>query len=440
MIRKQLFGGKSMKAVEEEMYQQEGTHIHLIPTNKFKTIHLIAKFKAPLTRETVSKRALLPYVLRQGTKSYPSRAALENELDELYGAGLGIDGGKRGNSHILSFRLEVANDKFIPHAPNMLDAAVELLKEVIFEPNVKDNQFDEDIFNRERETLKQRIESVIEDKMNYAQMRLIDEMCEDEAYALHVQGYLEDLESLTSSDLYSYYKQLLAEDQLDFYVLGDFDTDQVKNKLADSFVRKQHGSAPEQTSEPRKQISEVREIIEKQNIQQAKLHIGYRTHCTYEDAGYYALQVFNGIFGGFPNSKLFMNVREKHSLAYYAASRLESHKGLMFVFSGIAPEDYEKARNIIELQLKDMRAGSFEEDILEETKGLIINDILETLDHPQGIIELLYQQILSGKHAEVDDMISGIRKVTKDDVIKAANSIEEDTVYLLTNNGGGEDA
>lgn len=413
--------------------------LHLIPTTKFKTLHMIAKFRTKLNREDITKRALLSYVLRQGTKNNPSRSELEERLDELYGAGLGIDDGKRGENHIISFRLELANDKFIPNAPDMLQEGINLLREVVFETNAVDGKFTEDVFNRERETLRQRIRSVKEDKMSYAQMRLIDEMCEGESYALHIHGYESDLDSITPKDLYAYYEKMIVNDELDLYILGDFDTATVKESAVNAFGRTAEPGKVELAVVQSKHVSELRELVEKENIQQAKLHIGYRTHCTYRDPEYYALQVFNGIFGGFPNSKLFMNVREKHSLAYYAASRLESHAGLMFVFSGIAPDDYTKAREIIELQFKDMKAGDFSEEILEETKGLIINDILETLDHPQGIIELKYQQVLAGENTTPEEMIEGIRAVNKEDVLSAASKIEEDMVYLLTNDGGSSD-
>lgn len=428
-----------MKQINEHIYEEKGMRLHLIPTTKFKTLHIIAKFRSELNREDITKRSLLSYVLRQGTKKNPSRTELEERLDEMYGAGLGIDDGKRGNNHIVSFRTELANDKFIPNAPNMLEAGMNMLREVIFEPNATDGKFSEDVFNRERETLRQRIKSVKEDKLSYAQMRLIDEMCAGESYSLHSDGYEEDLEKLTADELYAYYVKMIANDELDLYILGDFEVDSARRLAVEAFGREKAPAKLNIVPAPAKHVEELRELIEEENLQQAKLHIGYRTHCTYKDPEYYALQVFNGIFGGFPNSKLFMNVREKHSLAYYAASRLESHAGLMFVFSGIAPDDYEKAREIIELQFKDMKSGEFSEEILEETKGLIINDILETLDHPQGIIELNYQQVLAERNHTPADMIEGIRKVGKDDVLAAAGKIEEDMVYMLTNNGGGTD-
>src|SRR5699024_12735814 len=97
--------------------------IHLIQTNKFKTIQFVVKFKAPLQKETITKRALLPYILRQATNQYETRTELDKLLDLLYGAGLGIDGSKNGEQHVISFRMELPNEKFIPNSESKIGRA-----------------------------------------------------------------------------------------------------------------------------------------------------------------------------------------------------------------------------------------------------------------------------------------------------------------------------
>ncbi|WP_337019869.1 EF-P 5-aminopentanol modification-associated protein YfmF [Oceanobacillus massiliensis] len=429
-----------MDTIQEKKLQENGLKLHFIQSKKYKTINIVAKLRAPLERETITKRALLPYILKQATKNYPSRSELQLKLDDLYGAVLSADGSKKGENHIISIRLEVANEKFIPDESSIIDDALSLLSEVLFKPNIKENGFDEAIFNREKDTLKQKIHAVKDDKMSYANRRLIDEMCKDEPYQLHVHGYEEDLNNLTNEALYAYYKSILKQDELDLYVLGDFDEDSIKQKLTSEMHREEQQDNQNQViSKANKKSEEPKEVIEKQNVQQAKLHIGYRTNTLFKDDDYFALQVFNGIFGGFPSSKLFINVREKNSLAYYASSRLESHKGLLFVFSGIAPEDFEKARDIIRLQVTAMKDGDFTETELSETKELIINQLKETMDHPQGLIEMLYQQVVGNKTMPPEQLIDGIRNVTKEQVVQIAEKIEEDTVYLLTSEGGSND-
>jgi len=426
-----------MGTIQEKVQLENGLNLHFIQSDKYKTITLVAKLRAPLERETITKRALLPYILKQGTKSHPTRSELQLKLDDLYGAVLSCNGSKKGENHIITIRLEVANEKFIPQESSIINQAIRLFSEILFYPNTTDSGFAEVVFEREKSTLKQKINAVQDDKMSYANMRLIDEMCEGEAYQLHVHGYEEDLNKISNKDLYQYYKEMLEQDELDIYVLGDFDEETVKNALLNEMSR-DHQHSHNYITNQEKTIEKPQEVVEKQNIQQAKLHIGYRTNVTYKDDDYYALQVFNGLFGAFPSSKLFINVREKNSLAYYASSRMESHKGLLFVFSGIAPADFEKARDIIRVQVSAMKDGDFTEEELNETKDLINNQLKETMDHPQGLIEMLYQQVIGNKKMTPTQLMEGIRGVRKEDVIQVATKLEEDTIYLLTNEGDGK--
>src|SRR5690625_4529060 len=136
-----------MNAIEEKLIRKNGLNVHTVQSKKFKTINIVAKFRAPLSKKTITNRALLPYILRQGTKSYPDEQALQLKLDQLYGAVLSIDGAKKGDNHIISFRLEVANENYISNESTVIDEAITLLNEVIFHPNDADGAFNSQIFN-----------------------------------------------------------------------------------------------------------------------------------------------------------------------------------------------------------------------------------------------------------------------------------------------------
>ncbi|WP_080874704.1 EF-P 5-aminopentanol modification-associated protein YfmF [Oceanobacillus timonensis] len=424
-------------SVKEIKKMENNIQFHILPNKKHKTITFAVKFRAPLERETITKRALLPYILKQGTASFPTRKELQEELAELYGSVISIGGSKKGESHILTFYLEVPNAKFLPESDSLMERAAGLLHEMIYQPHQEGNGFSQKVFEREKETLRQNIHSIKDNKASYANMRLIDEMCGDEAYSIHAQGYEEDLSTLSNDALFTYFENVRTEDAMDVYVSGDFEAEQMLNLLTQQFKRsgnqKDIAPADEDIS---KQVENGKEVVEKDQIQQAKLNIGYRTNILYRDEKYPALQVFNALFGGFPSSKLFINVREKNSLAYTVASRIESHKGLLFVMSGIAPADYEKALSIIREQMEAMKNGDFTEEELEETKQLIINQLQETLDHAQGIIELMYQQVVGQKEMTMDELFAGIQQVTKEQVIDVAEQVQEDMVYLLTSEGG----
>lgn len=423
----------------EKVINQNGITFHFVPTKKFKTVNIVMKCKSPLDRTTITKRALLPFILEQGTKTYPSEKALMLKLDELYGAVLTLSGMKKGNEHILHFQLEVANQRFINNETTVMQEALQLFHEVIFQPNRDEAGFNSSVVMREKATLQSKIEAIYDDKVSFANQRLIDHMCEEEKFSIHTNGYTEDLAEIDGANSSAYYDTVLSSDAMDLYVLGDIDPKQMEKEVMDIFSRKTpNESTNVEKKHPQTRDEDVQFVTEKQSIQQAKLHLGYRTNTTYQDEDYPALQVFNGLYGGFPNSKLFLNVREKHSLAYYAASRIESHQGLLLVFSGIEPSDYTKAKTIIDEQFHEMQQGNFTDDEVEETKELIISELKETLDSPHGIVELLYQQVVGNKAFPPQTFMDEISKVTKKDVAAIAEKIKLDTVYLLTNENGGD--
>ncbi|ASK63467.1 peptidase M16 [Virgibacillus phasianinus] len=426
-----------MNQVNEKVIESGGLNLHLVPSNKFKTLNFVVKFKTVLDPTTITRRAILPYVLRQGTMNYPKRKILQQKLDDLYGAVLSIDGTKKGDFHILTFRMEIPNQRLLQNESALIEEALEVLNEIINHPKVSKGSFDPKIVDREKETLKQKINSIMDDKMSYANIRLIDEMCEDEVYKTHVQGYIDDLPELNGESLFTYYQTVLKKDCMDFYVLGDFDETKMTSSINSVFHRDEQQIETHHTTSKKDFQIKPTTITEKQEVQQAKLHIGYRTNCTYSDPAYFALHVFNGLYGGFPNSKLFIHVREKNSLAYYASSRMESHKGLLFVFSGIAPKDFHQAKEIMDQQMTAMKNGEFTEDEISSVKELIVNQLLETLDHPQGIIEMLYQQVVANHELPPEKLIENIKKVRKEDVLQVAKRIQEDTTYLLTNKEEG---
>lgn len=412
-------------------------NFHFIPTNKFKTITVVVKCKAPLMREIVTKRALLPFVLKQGTKTHRSEKQLQTKLDELYGALLHIAATKKGPQHILHFQLEFANDKFIPGAEHVTSDALQLLHDIIFVPLIEAGSFNEQIIAREKRQLTNKINAVYDNKVAYANERLVDEMFADEPFAIHSDGYVADLDAIDGASLAKYYTDMIRSDDFDMYVLGDFSVADMKQKVTSLFKRENTVPQPKQLTNPsRPTPKELNKVIETDTIQQAKLHIGYRTNILYKDEAYSALQVFNGLFGAFPNSKLFMNVREKHSLAYYIASRVESHAGLLLVYSGVETSEYEKAYTIIEAELEALRQGDFSDAELVTVQELLISSIKETLDHPAGTIELLYQEVVGETKLSPDTFIEKINQVSKEAVIKVAKQIELDTMYVLAGEVG----
>lgn len=424
-----------MAILEEQTKDFNHYRLHLINTKKFKTLSLIVQLKKPLTEESVTSRAILPYVLQSATESLRSVKEVRAYLDELYGATLSADLSKKGDNHIITFRVDVAQRQFLFEGDQVLEKAIQLLADVLFKPKgISEKAFDEEVVTNEKRSLKRKIAAIYDDKMRYANMRLIQEMFEDEPFSQTVYGNLEEVDKITSRSLFHDYEQIIREDDIDVYVVGNLENENIEAIIQEHFVFPQERRLTDienPTTSVIKKKRDVKEEIEEQDINQGKLNIGYRTFTTFNDNDYSALQVFNGIFGGYSHSKLFLNVREKESLAYYAASRMESHKGILVVMSGIDSINYDKAVKIINEQMNKMKQGDFTESELNQTKIMLKNQILEAMDDPRGIMDLLYNQVVANSSMTIHDMLHGIESVTREDVKTVAEKIQLDTIYFL---------
>lgn len=413
--------------------QINNVNLHVIETEKYKTNTIVLHIRAPLEKEHVTKRALLPYILQSGTENYPTRLEIRTFLDELYGATLTVDVSKKGEQQVLSFRMDVANENYLTEKASLLEEALKLLADIILNPVKENGLFQSTIVANEKRNLKQRIQSIFDDKIRYANMRITEEMCKNEPYGVSVWGYEEDIDDITSKSLFEQYTEMLRSDEIDLYVVGAVNGEEIAKMVKQYFVtpieRKNRQTIVSTVTNPRN--VQENEIFEKQDIKQGKLHIGFRTGTTFNDEDYFAMQMFNGLFGGFSHSKLFINVREKASLAYYASSRYESHKGILMVMSGIEFKNYDQAVSIIKEQLLSMQKGDFTDKEMEQTKAVIKNQILETVDVAKGHIELLYHNAVANVTRSVDDWIKGIDDVTKEDIVKVAAKIKLDTIYFL---------
>ncbi|MFW6281516.1 MAG: EF-P 5-aminopentanol modification-associated protein YfmF [bacterium] len=400
--------------------------IYISNNPKFKTNYLQFLILNPLEKETVSKNALIPYILYRGSEKHPGIRDIKISLDELYGANLSISVLKRGEIQIISFSMELVNEKYLPVKERLLDKGLALIKELITEP-----LFSEEFFFQEKEFIVKKIKALLNDKYSYSLFRCQEEMCSNEAYGLHKLGCIDDYKEMNYLDLKSHYHNIIDNSYMMMFLVGDLNEDTAFNSINRIFDFKHSQKAFENPTVVKKDVDKVMEIEESLNVNQGKLVMGFRTGISKNDPLYYPLVVYNGILGSFPHSKLFQNVREKASLAYYASSNLESTKGLLMISSGIEFDNYKKAREIIIKQIEDLKAGKFTEEELEWTKSSLANGFQSSTDDIRSLSAYYLLGVINQKAESFAEAISKIRDVNKDDVVKAAQSIKLDTVYFL---------
>lgn len=414
-----------------------GVDVYLNPTTQFKT-NLIQMFiDRPLDQQN-TWFALLPHVLKRGSADYPETVDLAKHLEDLYGADLQVVTHKFADRHVFELQLEVANEKFLAQPTPLLRQGLTTLARLLLNPATESGCFRSDYVEQEKDALSSAIDSLFNDKEAYSAHRCIGEMCRGEAFALSYLGSKDDLVRIDATELTRFYKQVKEVANCRMVVSGDLTMDELA-AACEGVISWPNTGVPKADNPQVRLAGEVRRVFEEQAVNQGKLVLGLRTGVAYSDQDFPALLMYNGILGAFGHSKLFMNVRERASLAYYCYSSLVPANALMLIEAGIAVERYEQTLAIINQQLQEMQAGEWDSSEYDKTLHGICDAIKGRGDRPELLGLRLVEQQMAGVELADDELLERLKRVTPEQVAAIARKVQVDTVYFLHGEEGADD-
>ena len=404
-------------------------NLHMIKTTKFKSLFFDLIFTQKIEKDKITINNLLIDNLLFSCKKYDSAKKMSIKKQDLYGASLNGSTKRLGKNLVINLSMSILNPKYTEDI--MLEESLNFYKEIILNPNIENNAFDEEIFNLIKNNIYIDIKSVNENKKYYALSNLKEGMDKTSPISYRMEGYIEDLDKITNKNLYKIYQKLLKDSVIDLYVVGDFDF-----KEMEKIITKKLKLKPK-----KKQISEIKvnyknpkdniqEIIEETNYNQSTLALGYSFKNLTNKEKEYTLVLYNIILGNSPDSKLFKNIREKKSYAYNISSNYKELDGILTISAGINSDNYMDTLRGIHHELENMKNGDISEKEIDSAKQLFISALNEIDEYPSSIIDHHYS-IYHYKRKQIKTQIKNIKEITKEEIIKVAKKIELDTIYLL---------
>ena len=415
-------------------------NIYKINNNKFKTVYFSYNFTLPVKKEDISYYSVLSSVLAKTNKVYKSQKEISEYLYSLYGASFDINIEKIGDLFNLEFRIEFVNDKFLDGDSNVLESALKFLYTMIYNPIFVDGNIDNTLVEREKQSILEKILTRKDDKLKYSVNRTEELLCGDEPFGTFLYGEEDVVKGITSGDLEKYYNKMINDALISVIISGNLDgydnlenmTKEIFGKSANNvnknseFLTNVHDSINDNKCE---------EIKEKADTVQSVITYGLRVK-DFNINEFFILNVYNAVLGATPSSKLFQNFREKESLAYTVRSRYYRYKDFIIIYAGINSKNYEKAKEVLNKELKDMQLGNISDEEFKAAKESLVSDLLEVADSKVGLAKMFMSNLFFFEDDSIDInyMIDQIKKVTKDQVINIAKRVELNMIYFL----GGE--
>ncbi len=386
------------------------------------------RFREKIQQDHLAKRVLILNMLESTNQVYPTGRAFSLQLSKMYGASFTTGVSKKGNQHLLTLSMSVVNPHYV-NENTVLDA-LQFIKTALFQPDITSEAFNPDVFKREQINLIHYLEAMNDDRSYFASKQLSKLFFTDKNQALPSIATVDLLKKETAASVYHYYQEMLTNNAIDCFVLGDIDEAQIKAAF-DTYPLADRKSNPDVFYQQEIREKPI-EVIEKKEVAQSLLQLGFHLPVTYGDKNYLSLQVMNGLLGGFSHSKLFANVREKESLAYSISSTFDSFSNFFKISAGIDAQNLERTKALIFEQLNAIKNGDFSDQELEQTKTMLRNSYYIGQDSPSNTIELEFvKALIPSRQMELEDFITALQHVSKKSIQEVAQSLTYQTLYFM---------
>ena len=408
----------------------KGVHLHFIQSEKFKTNKIKVRFSAPMSEKTIAGRVLTASMLETSNALYPTSQAFREKLANLYGANYSTSLSRRGLVHYLDINLSFVRDQFLSRKNMLADEILDFLKASLFFPLSNEKAFDAKTFEIEKRNVLTDLEAEIENHFYHAHRELNNLFYDLPEMRIPRVATIDLVERETAETSFAAFQQMLNQDQIDFFFIGDFNEIAVREKIQEfQFSEREQ---PLQLSYQQNYSNITREKLEQRDVHQSIVELAYHFSSQYGDRSHLPLIVLNGLLGGFAHSKLFVNVREKESLAYTISSSFDIFSGLMRIYAGIDRANRTKTIALINRQILDLKRGHFTDEELEQTKNMLKNSILLAQDRQNTLIERAYMSsVLGKKFLSLEAWLKALEIVSKADLIEAAQQLKLQAIYFM---------
>ncbi len=407
-----------------------GVTLRALQTDKFKTGCFSVNFLRAHSREDAPLDALLTSVLLRGTEKYPDMQRISMRLDELYGASFGTLVRRKGEVKLFGFYADFIEDDFLPEGEHVFADMVDFLEQTLYHPYTEDGCFCARYVENEKQNLIHAIEASINDKRTYATGQMLRQMCQGEPYGVPRLGYAEDVADITPEQLWAHYERTLKNCRIEIFYAGRKSLEEAAALFGKVFSSREEADWEQAGTIVKTEVEAVRECSECMDVTQGKLVLGLRCGITADDSDYAALNLLNAVYGAGMTSKLFMNVREKRPLCYYATSTFVKYKGVMLISSGIAFENYEIAKDAILEELEACKRGEISEQEIEAARIQVLSSLRAAMDAPARLDDFYVGQAVLPSR-DIPELMREIEALTVADLARAAQRLRLDTVYFL---------
>jgi predicted Zn-dependent peptidase len=394
---------------QKKITLKNGTRVFLVPNDAIESVTLLALYEVGSRYETAELNGASHFVEHmcfKGTKRRPDTSALSRDLDSV-----GADYNAFTNKDHTGYYIKLSSDR--------LDLAADMLEDMVYH-----SLYRPDDIESEKGVITEELRMYEDNPMMRVDELLEEEMFGGSTLGWRIGGTVESVSRLTRDGLVGYWKSRYRPSRTVIAVAGKFDEDE-----AVSLLRKKFGSKAEPSARPasfrgwRGGVERPRARLEHKDTEQVQVAIGFPSF-PYGDKRLASLSVLSAILGGGMSSRLFIEVREKHGLAYSIRSGNNPYQdtGYFSIQAGLAKDRVHEAMNLIMSELVKVKARGVTVEEMSRAKEFIRGRTTLALEDSSRMADWFARQELLERRSETpEEKLKKIFAVGRDDVRRLAN-------------------
>lgn len=405
----------------------------IYPTSKFKDLTISIQFHLPLTKENISKLALVSGIVVDQSQKYVNKVELNKKLDKLYGANYALTRTIKGNSLVCDFVFNGINGKYLNQ--DILLDQLNFIKEMIYHPHATQNAFTEVLFNEAKDNLLYQIKAKKDSAARYAIFQALKIYGGDTPLAFDSLGDKDEVMAIDNHQLYQWYLEIIHNSYYEIAVIGDVDEALIKDFFIKNFPKVEQQI---NLVTYNKNKANLQSISEEADIQQSQLVMVFNGSINMSDKDYYSLAVGCALFGQLPTSLLFSEIREKRSLCYSIYSRLFVFEGGMYVATSMDSSKLAETEELVKTLFTQVQKGEYNPEMVKIAKDMIIDSLRGSYDDYQGILNLAFKLNHVNEDLTFDKTLELINDVKLSDISKAFKNLNLELVYTYKQRSSDE--
>ena len=414
--------------MEYKKIKEKNYTMHIINTNRFKTISIVLFLTKEFNKNDIAYGNMLTKNLLYTSKKYNTKSKMSKIVEDLYGARISSSFGIIGNTESFIFSLDFLNPKYTDKT--YLNKTLNYFIEVLTNPNVENNEFNNKYFNIIKKDIISSIKSIKDNPRIFGSIEYAKLMYKGTSSAYSTYPEEKDVLKISSKDLYDFYKTLFSGNyKIDIVAHGDIDFD-INNYIKNKFSMLKSNDKKLDFIINHKYNNKLINKIDTLPFNQSRLYVGYRLiDFNYHEMNH-VMRVYNTILGTMNDSILFNIVREANSLCYTVGSYYSKYNPSLTIYAGINKKNYETTVELIKECVEKMKDKKELLRLFESAKKTINTYLNSYYDDLSLQINERYQREFETLE-DIETLRDNINKVTIDEVIDLNKKIKLSTIYLL---------